>query len=275
MLVATAVLFSTGGAAIKAASWGGWQIASFRSAIAATILVLAVPEARRGWSWRVLPVALSYAGTLVLFVLATRLTTAANAIFLQSTAPLYVLILAPWLLHEPVRLPDVVYIAVLAGGMTLFFLGTEPAVATAPDPHRGNLIAAAAGVAWALTVTGLRWVARHGSGDATMATVAMGNFAAFLIALPMAIPAHFATPHDIAVILYLGVVQIGFAYALLARAIRHVPAFETTTVLLLEPVLNPIWTWLVHGERPGAWALAGGGIILSATLVNTWRLSRG
>ncbi|MBV8728363.1 MAG: EamA/RhaT family transporter, partial [Acidobacteriia bacterium] len=92
-LVATAFLFSTGGAAIKSTSLTGWQVASFRSGVAALVLLLALPESRRGWSWRMVPVAVAYAATLVLFVLATRLTTAANAIFLQSTAPLYVLLL--------------------------------------------------------------------------------------------------------------------------------------------------------------------------------------
>src|ERR1700682_2899373 len=102
LLVAAALLFSTGGAAIKAVTLTSWQVASFRSAVAALALLAAVPEARRGWSWRIVPVAAAYAATLVMFVLATRLTTAAHAIFLQSTAALYVLLLAPWLLRAPV-----------------------------------------------------------------------------------------------------------------------------------------------------------------------------
>jgi len=98
LLVMAALLFSTGGAAIKSTSLTAWQVASFRSGVAAFVLLAAVPEARRGWSWRITPVAAAYAATLILFVLATRLTTAANAIFLQSTAPLYVWVLAPCLL---------------------------------------------------------------------------------------------------------------------------------------------------------------------------------
>ena len=76
-------------------------------------------------------------------------------------------------------------------------------------------------------------------------------------------------------ILYLGVLQIGLAYILVTRAIRHVPALEATTVLLLEPAMNPAWAWLVHGERPGAGPLAGGALILIATLFNTWVQARG
>ena len=270
-LVIAAILFSTGGAAIKAATLTGWQVASFRSGVAALALLVAIPEARRGWSSRLAPVGVAYAGTLVLFVLATRLTTSANAIFLQSTAPLYVLLLGPWLLREPVRPRDLAYVLAVAAGMVLLFSGAEQSVATAPDPPRGNLLGAAAGVTWAFTVTGLRWLGKHGKAGGALAPVAAGNVLACLISLPMALPVANLSGADAAVILYLGIVQIGVAYFFVARAIRYVPAFEATTVLLLEPVMNPLWAWVVQGEQPGARALAGGGIILSATLVNSWR----
>jgi drug/metabolite transporter, DME family len=277
-LVATALLFSTGGAAIKAVTLNGWQVASFRSGVAAVALLAVLPQARRGWSWRVVPVAAAYAATLVLFVLANRLTTAANAIFLQSTAPLYLLFLAPWLLREPVRARDLLCAAAVAGGMALFFIGSERGVATAPDPPRGNLIALASGLSWALTMTGLRWLGRDAvpgkPQNPALAPVALGNVLAFLAALPFALPATSFHVSDLAVILYLGVVQIGLAYFLLTHAVRHVPAFEATVVLLLEPVMNPVWAWLVHNERPGPWALAGGAVILSAALANSWLQAR-
>ena len=97
-----------------------------------------------------------------------------------------------------------------------------------------------------------------------------GNLIAFAAALPMALPLHAFAARDAAVILYLGAAQVGLAYWCLTRAIRHVPAFEATTMLQLEPAMSPVWTWLAHGERPTAWALAGGAVIVSATLVNTW-----
>ena len=272
-LIAAALLFSTGGAAIKAVSLTGWQVASFRSGVAALVLLM-LPEARRGWSWRVAPVGVAYATTLVLFVLANRMTTAANAIFLQSTAPLYVLFLSPWLLREPVRKRDLVFAAAVAGGMALFFLDTEQAAATAPFPMQGNLVGLGSGLAWALTLTGLRWLGRRGGQNSALAPVAAGNLLACVAALPMALPVTAWSARDAAVILYLGVVQIGLAYLFVTRAIRHVPAFEATAVLLLEPVMNPVWAWLVHGERPGPWALAGGFVILAATLGNTWRQAR-
>lgn len=274
MLAGAALLFSTGGAAIKAATLTSWQIASFRSGVAVVFLLAALPQARRGWSWRIAPPALAYAATLILFVLANRLTTSANAIFLQDTAPLYVLLFGPWLLREPVRRADVLYMLAVAAGMSLFFVGAPSAVATAPNPHLGNLVAVSSGLTWALTITGLRWLARGGSGDAAMATVAAGNLIGCLTALPFALPVSSAGAGNVLVILYLGIVQIGLAYVLVTRAIRHVSAFETTAVLLLEPALNPVWTWLVHGEKAGWWPVAGGAVILSATLINTWRQAR-
>jgi DME family drug/metabolite transporter len=273
LLFAAAFLFSTGGAAIKSATLTGWQVASFRSGVAAAVLFLVLPESRRGWSWRVVPVAVAYAATLITFVLANRLTTSADAIFLQSTAPLYLLLLGPLLLREPIRGADLLYMAIVIAGMTVFFLGTESAVATAPDPHRGNIVAAVSGFFYAVMLAGLRWLGRRPEGNAGVATVALGNLFACLAALPLALPVKASAADNLVVILYLGVVQIGIAYVCLTRAMRHVPALEAATLLMLEPAMNPIWSWFVHGERPGGWSLAGGSLILSATLANTWRQS--
>ena len=273
LLLATALLFSTGGVAIKACSLGSWQVAGFRSGVAALAVFALLPAARRGLSWRVLPVATAYAATLILFVTATKLTTAANAIFLQSTAPLYVLVLGLVLLHERVRRSDLAFGAAVATGLGLFFAARQGALATAPDPERGNLLALLSGVAWALTIVGLRWLGKR-SGSGAIATVAVGNVIACLISLPAALPIPNSRWTDWLVIAYLGLVQIGLAYYCLTRAIGHVPAFEATTLLLLEPALNPVWVWLVQGERPAALALVGGAVILSATLVHTWNESR-
>jgi drug/metabolite transporter (DMT)-like permease len=271
LLVAAALLFSTGGAAIKAAQLTAWQIASFRSGIAAIVLLAALPGARRGWNLRTLPVATAYAATLVLFVLANKLTTSANAIFLQATAPLWVALLSPLLLHEPIRRSDLVYIAAVGFGMSLFFTGNDHAVATAPDPALGNILALASGITYALMLTGLRWLGRHGNPNAGLATVAAGNLLAFVIGLAPALPITAFTSADAGVILYLGIAQIGVAYWCLTRGISHVPAFEAVTTLQLEVAMNPVWTWLIHGERPGARSITGGAIIVCATLLNTYR----
>jgi DME family drug/metabolite transporter len=274
LLLASALLFSTGGAAIKSAALTGWQIACLRSGVAAAVLLVALPEARRSWSWRTVPVAAAYAATLISFVIANRLTTAANAIFLQSTAPLYMLLLSPLVLREPIRRADVLYILAVLCGMAVFFVGNESAVTTAPDPRTGNFIAAGSGLTFACMLVGLRWLSRFQGAGTAVGTVALGNLVACLAALPMALPLGAPTAHNIIIILYLGVVQIGLAYVCLTHAIGHVPAVEAATLLMAEPAMNPVWTWLVHGERPGAWSLAGGAVILCATLANTWRQSR-
>jgi drug/metabolite transporter (DMT)-like permease len=159
--------------------------------------------------------------------------------------------------------------------MALFFLSSEPAVATAPDPARGNLIGVLSGIAYACMLVGLRWLTRGRKDNPGLATAVMGNWIAALAVIPMALPVGAFRAADAAVILYLGVVQIGLAYVLLTRAMRHVPAVEATTLLMIEPVLNPIWAWLVHGEAPGPGPLAGGALILSATLVHTLRQRQG
>ena len=274
-LLAAAALFSTGGAAIKAADVTAWQVASYRSGIAAVAVLLLVPAARRGWGWRVWVVGVPYAATLVLFVGATKLTTSANAIFLQSTAPLYVLLLGPWLLRERVRRNDLFFMAAVALGLALFFVGADVPTTTAPDPRTGDLLAVLSGVCWALTVIGLRWLgtATPGAG-AGLATVAVGNIIACLAILPATLSAPAPDAGDWLVLGYLGFVQIALAYVLLTPALEHVPALEASTLLLAEPALNPIWAWLVHGEVPGVWALAGGALILAATLGKSWLSAR-
>ena len=281
-LLAAALLFSTGGAAIKWTALTGWQVASFRSGVAALTIALLVPASRRGWSLPVLAVSGCYATTMICFVVANKLTTAANTIFLQSTAPLYIMAASPWLLHERVRARDLLLMVVVAAGLVPFFLtGDDAASATAPDPARGNLVALTSGVAWAATMIGLRWLAAgggardaadgapEGKGDAAFATVLVGNLLAFLVCLPLALPAAGGAA-DWAVIGYLGIFQIGAAYLFLTSAVRHVGALEASIILLAEPALNPIWAWLVHGERPSGWALAGGGVILGATIAKAW-----
>jgi drug/metabolite transporter, DME family len=273
-LLGAAFLFSTGGAAIKAPGMNGWQIACFRSGIAAVALLLMTPAARRGWTRQTALVGVAYAGCLVLFVLANRLTTAANTIFLQSTAPLYLLFLAPWLLHEPVRKEDLGFMLAVGAGLALFFVGVEQPAVTAPDPVRGNLLALASGFCWALAIAGLRWLSRDKARGSPIAAVVSGNITAFLISLPMALPVGSHGVGDWAIMGYLGIFQIGLAYVFVTRAIHRIPALEASVILLLEPVLNPVWAWVIQRETPGAWALLGGAIILSATTYKSWNESR-
>ena len=271
-ILGAALLFSTGGAAIKATLLSGWQVAAFRSLLAAAFLWLALAGARRFWSPRTLAVGSFYAATLILFVVANKLTTAANAIFLQSTAPLYLLVLGPWLLKEPVRRTDVMFTLVMGVGMVLFFVGAEPPTAIATDPSLGNVLGAVAGLTWALTILGLRWLGGDGNerGAAAQAVVA-GNLTAGAVCAPLAFPVAAAGWLDWTLIGYLGIFQIGMAYILMTRGMRGVPALEASLLLLLEPVSGALWALLIHGEQPGAWSLAGCALILASTLLRTAR----
>ena len=270
-VLAAALLFSTGGAALKADTFSAMQLSGLRSAIAAAALLL--------WMRRRVPLtpaafagAVMYAATVTLFVAATKRTTAASAIFIQSAAPLFLILLGPWLLHERLRRRDVPYVAALAVGMLLAFLGSPGASATAPDPATGNLIAAASSVTWALTLVALRRLerGRMSAGDG-LSVVVFGNVLAAVCATPFMGRLPAAGPFDWAIVVFLGVVQIAAAYVLLTMAMRRVPAMEASLLLLLEPVLNPVWTWAAHGESPGNGAVIGGATIVLATALQVAR----
>ena len=269
LIVLGAVLFSTGGAAIKGTTLTGWQVAGLRSGIAFLALLVLVPAVRRGWSWRLLPVALAYASTLILFVLANKLTTAASTIFLQSTAPLYLLVLGPLVLHERLRRRDLWFMLALALGLCLFFVSVDAPSTTAPAPLTGNLLGATAGLTWALTLLGLRWLAVSSGAGSAASAAALGNLLTFLVCAWWVFPVTAATAQDWWLVAYLGVVQIGIAYALVTAGMNRVPALEASLLILVEPVLNPVWAWAFLGEVPGPLALVGGLIIIVSIAIHT------
>jgi DME family drug/metabolite transporter len=263
--LAAALLFSTGGAGIKVAAFSGLHVSALRSGIAAIALLIFLRQ-RWVWSPSVAVAGVVYAATLTLFVLSTKLTTAANAIFLQSTAPLYVLLLGPLMLGEHFKRRDLVYLLAVALGVFGCFVGLPAATATAPDPVRGNLLGVVCSITWAFTLIALRYVERdHSRPGLGMSAVAVGNLFASVAAMPFAWPFPAASTGEWATVVYLGVCQIGLAYVFLTAAIRHLSALEVSLLLLVEPVLNPVWTWVLRGEYPGRWTIIGGGIIVTAT----------
>jgi DME family drug/metabolite transporter len=267
-IVLAAVLFSTGGAAIKWSGFDGWQLAGLRAGLAFTTMLTLIPEARRGWSWRTTLVGCAYAATTLLYVQANKHTTAASAIFLQATSPLFILMLAPRLLGEHATRRDLVQMAMMGLGLALFlFGGVDRPSATAPNPLLGDVLAAICAVTWAFTVIGYRWIAARGGSVATAA--ASGSLTACIVALAVALPLSAGRPVDWAVVVFLGVCQLGVPYVFLASAIPRVRALEVGLFMLIEPVLNPVWAWLVHGERPGPATLVGGALILGATVVRS------
>jgi drug/metabolite transporter (DMT)-like permease len=275
MVLAAALLFSTGGAVVKVTSLTAWQVACLRSGIAAIVLLVFLPSARRAWSLRSLLVSCAYAATMVSFVFANKLTTAANAVFLQSTAPLYILLVGPLLLKEAIHRRQLLFMVALAIGMSMIFVGGQTQFETAPEPLKGNAVGLLTGVFWALTIIGLRWLGKDSPGEETAphVTVAVvgGNLVACFVALPAAVPMTEVTVTDWASVSFLGVFQIAVAYIFLVRGVRRVSALEVSLLVLLEPVLSPVWAWLVHDERPPDLALLGGMIIVVATGIYTWR----
>jgi len=275
-LIIGALLFSTGGVAIKVSTLTGWQLSCFRSFVAGVAVFVLIPKARRGWSWRSLIVAIPYAATFTLFALANKLTTAANAIFLQDTAPFYILLLSPLLLGERIRRQDVALMLALIVGLGLIFSSVHQPLETAPDPALGNLLATCAGLSWALTVLGLRWLAVRSRehDEQPEAAVVTGCFVASLVAVYFAFPVQNSSAINWLIVLYLGIFQIGLAYVLITEGMRHIPALESSLILLVEPVFSPVWAWLLLAESPGALAILGGGVVILATGVHSFQQGR-
>lgn len=268
-VIVAAMLFSTGSAAIKALSLSGPAIGGIRSAIAVVAILMMEPAARRWPRGKDVVAGCAYAATLLTYVIANRYTTGANAIFLQMTAPLWLMLLSPWLLKEKLKRSDWPSLLLIAVGATMLFLGSPGGQHTAPDPMRGNILAALSGITWALTLVALRKLGKSGS---AAPSVVVGNAIAALAVLPFIHGVPAMSFGDLAILLYLGIVQIGVAYVLMTRAIAKVGALEVSILLFFEPALNPIWTWLVHGERIGKWGLVGGVLVL---LASAWHAVHG
>jgi len=278
LILTAALLFSTGGAAIKLTHFSAWQVACLRSAVAFACLAALRPRWRDGLRPRVLLVATTYAAQLVLFVASNKLTTAANTIFLQSTSLLWVLLLGPPLLKEPLRGRDLGFGAAMLVGMTLVFTGADAPVKTAPDPRLGNLLAILGGLGWGLSLIGLRWLAGssglRGRALAETALVSACGLSA-LACLPLAVPIAHHTAQDWLVVGYLGAFQMALAFLCMLRGVQRLPAIEVALLLLLEPVLSVLWAWLLHGERPAPGSLAGCALIFAATLGRAVTSTRG
>jgi drug/metabolite transporter (DMT)-like permease len=265
LVIAAALIWSTGGLAIKLVPLPALGVAFWRSLVSAIFLVVVFRPARARWRHASIATSLIYALMILSFVSATKMTTAANAIFLQYTGPLYVLAFAPFLLKERFRRVDAVAVAIALAGMSLFFVGRLD-----PGALEGNLVAVVAGFFFGLVILFLR---RDAAGDAIPSVIA-GNFLAAALAFPFA-RGHLALDgRGILLVLFLGIVQLGISYVLFVRGLAVVPAAEASLLGMLEPMFNPLWAFLGLGERPSAWALLGGAIVLCAVAGRTvfgWR----
>ncbi|HEY7369159.1 MAG TPA: DMT family transporter [Thermoanaerobaculia bacterium] len=259
LVLAGALLWSTSGIGIKALPDGPLAITFWRSAIAAVALFLLLRPRVARLSPSFLAAVVSYAACLATFVAATKWTTAANAIFLQYSGVLWVLILAPLVLKEPFRPRDAVAIAVAFAGLALFFVGELSA-----QGKSGNAMALLSGALFATLVLCLRKERDAGA----QAAVAWGNVLAAAAILPFALREPLPTPRSFAILAFLGVFQIAAAYTFFVRGLATVPAAQASLIGMAEPVANPVWVFLFLGERPTHWAIAGGIIVIAAV---AWR----
>jgi len=252
-LAAAAVLWSLGGLLIKLVSWHPVAIAGVRSAIAAVFLLAVIRRPHWTWSPQQVGGAAAYAATVILFVAANKMTTAANAILLQYTAPVYVALLGAWFLKERAGWLDWAVIMTVLAGMALFFLD-----GLSPRGLWGNIAAIASGLTFAILVLCLR---RQKEGS-PLESILLGNVLTALIGVPFMIGPPPAA-RDWAVLAVLGVFQLGLPYVLYSAAIKRVTALEASIIPIIEPLLNPCWVFLMMGEAPGPWALVGGVVVLA------------
>lgn len=255
LLVAAALLWSLGGVLVKWVDWHPVAIAGMRSAIAIPFFLLYIRR-RPSFTWSRLQVigGLAYAGTVISLVVATKLTTAANAILLQYTAPIYVALLAPRLLKEPTHTRDWFFIALALGGMSLFFLDQLTA-----EGMWGNLAGLVSGVFFAVLIL----VLRAQKDSSPFESVILGNVIAALICLPFLF-GPLPNLEGWLILVVMGAVQLALAYYCYTLGIQKVGALSAVIITTIEPIMNPLWVMWGVGEVPGPWALVGGMLILGA-----------
>jgi drug/metabolite transporter (DMT)-like permease len=253
-LFLTALLWSSSGALIKIIDWQPMSILAGRSLLAIGVFLIYLRKTKFRFT-RVLVVgAVACCTTQLLYITATKMTTAANAIFLQYTGPIYVMLLGAWFLHErPTRADWFSLVLILAG--LGFFFGEELTL----DGQVGNLLAILSGVTMAVMTVSLRAQKDASPGQTILLAHVMGA----LIGFPSMVRESY-TLQNVAIMGFLGIVQIGIAFALYSSAIKHVAALEATLIVTLEPILNPLWVFLAIGEAPGPLALLGGAIVIGA-----------
>ncbi len=258
LLIAASVLWSFGGVLIKSVEWNPMAIAGTRSAFAAVVLGAYVGWPRAGFSRVQISAAIAYAATVIAFVFAVRWTTAANAIFLQYTAPIYVAALSHRLLGERPLRSDWLLIGVALVGIALFFLDDLTLTGV-----WGIGAALFSGACFAAMILLLRKQREASPGTAVL----LGNIIAATVALPWMVRGPFPSTIGWGALATLGIFQLGVSYVLYSMAIKRVTAIEAALLPLLEPILTPLWVMVMMGERPGAWALIGATLVLGAVLL--------
>ncbi len=258
LLVITAILWSTSGVFVKAINWGPVSILAGRGIFTSLVFLLymrRLPKNITRWTL------LAAGGSIVtqfLFVTSTKLTTAANAIFLQYTAPVYVVLLAFWLLREKPSRTDWISMVIIFLGLILFF-GDQ----LSPTGFYGNILAVLSGVTSAIMMVSFR-----AQKDATPEdSILIASLVLVIVGFP-SILKESQTLTNWSIIGYLGIIQIGLAFILFTKGIKHIPALEANLIGTLEPVFNPVWVYLFLGEKMGKFALLGGLVVLTGVIVS-------
>ena len=275
MLLAV-LLWSTGGLFIKANTLDAFAVNAGRSLFAAITVAVFTYQKGLKLDRFTLLTSFLYAGTLSCFVYATKSTYAANAIFLQYTAPVYILILAPVILKEKFRSSDLITVLLCLGGMSLFFLETQAGEnKLVSNIFWGNIAGLVSGVFFGLYFVLLRHPRSLGNRNPAI-SVFYGNLLVVLFMVPFLIQNPPAPGgKDILVILFLGVFQIGIAYVLFTKGIAAgVRSLDASIIGFIEPMLNPVWVFLVLGEKPSQWAILGGAIIIAAVILHTLKQNK-
>ena len=257
-LVITAILWSSSGLFVKILDWQPVAILAGRSFFAAIVFLIYLRRIpTRFGLWQVLAASM-FILTQFLFITSTKLTTAANSIFLQYTAPIYVVLLGYWFLGEKPSRTDWLAMLVIFAGLTLFF-----ADKLSPEGFYGNLLAILSGVTSAIMMVSFR-AQKDGN-------PAESNLIAFLVTATFGLPFVLKetwTVNSWLILAFLGIFQIGFAFIFFTKGIKHIPALEANLIGTLEPVLNPIWVFLFYGENMGKFALFGGLVVLGGVILS-------
>jgi drug/metabolite transporter (DMT)-like permease len=255
-IVIAATLLSTGGIIIK--------FIDLPPIFSAAVVWLYVRKPKFTFSKAQVSGALCYSTMITAFVIANKLTTAANAIILQFTAPIWVAILSVWILKERIRWYDIVAIFSVAVGMVLFFLDDMSG-----GNWAGNMVAIGSGIALAGVTISLRFQ----KDEKPVETTLLGHLITAVIGIPFLIGLSYTTG-DLLGLFVLGTFQVGIAYIFYSLAVKHLTALESILIMFLEPILNPIWVFLIAGERPGPISLVGGVIVLGTVIARSLLANR-
>ena len=257
ILIIAALMWSLGGLFIKLVNLNPMAITGIRSLGAAFVLLIYIKKPKLYWNRYFFSGVLAYSMMVILYVISMRLTTAANAIFLEFTAPIYVVAFGYFLLNERINRFDIFAMVIIFLGMGLFFMDELSFYG-----FWGNILALLAGVCLALVTVLIRK-----EKESAFEIVFFGNALTTIICLPFIIQGFSSTTQvDWFIIFGLGIFQLGIPYLLYTTALKYVTALDAILVGMLEPVFNPIWVYIFIGEAMGEWAFIGAALVIIGTL---------